>query len=93
MPIIRQMLANSFTMCLYDLKYPDLGKIAYYHYLLAKQDNRCKDYRFHVINLNDPEKSRRVNPLKRAYLRTLADASETAEALVEASKKGGQRRW
>lgn len=88
MPIIRQMLANSFTLCLYDLKYPDLGKIAYYHYLLAKQNGRCKDYRFHVINLNDPEKSRRVNPLKRAYLNTLADASETAEGLVEALKKG-----
>jgi len=88
MPIIRQMLANSFTMCLYDLKYPDLGKVAYYHYLLAKQDNRCKDYKFHVINLNDPAKSRRVNPMKREYLGTLADASETAEALVEALKKG-----
>ncbi|MBL1410098.1 type IV secretory system conjugative DNA transfer family protein [Sphingobacterium faecale] len=88
MPIIRQMLANSFTMCLYDLKYPDLGKIAYYHYLLAKQNGRCKNYRFHVINLNEPEKSRRVNPLKREYLNTLADASETAEALVEALKKG-----
>ncbi|MBD1424033.1 type IV secretion system DNA-binding domain-containing protein [Sphingobacterium arenae] len=87
-PIIRQMLANSFTLALYDLKYPDLGKIAYYHYLLAKRDGRCMDYRFHVINLNDPEKSRRVNPLKRAYLNTLADASETAEALVEALKKG-----
>lgn len=88
MPIIRQMLANSFTMCLYDLKYPDLGQIAYYHYLLAKQNGRCKNYRFHVINLNEPEKSRRVNPLKREYLNTLADASETAEALVEALKKG-----
>lgn len=88
MPIIRQMIANSFTMCIYDLKYPDLGKVAYYHYRLAKQNGRCTDYSFHVINLNDPEKSRRVNPLKRAYLNTLADASETAEALVEALKKG-----
>src|SRR5690606_24231089 len=88
MPIIRQMLANSFTMCLYDLKYPDLGKVAYYHYLLAKQGGRCRDYKFHVINLNDPAKSRRVNPMKRAYLNTLADASETAEALVEAMNKG-----
>ena len=88
MPVIRQMIANSFTMCLYDLKYPDLGKVAYYHYLLARQEGRCSNYGFHVINLNEPEKSRRVNPLKREYLRTLADASETAEALVEALKKG-----
>ncbi len=88
MPIIRQMIANSFTMCIYDLKYPDLGKVAYYHYLLAKQNGKCGNYQFHVINLNDPEKSRRINPMKRAYINTLADASETAEALVEALKKG-----
>src|SRR5690606_38406063 len=36
-PFIRQMVAKGFTMCLYDFKYPDLGQIAYYHYLLAKQ--------------------------------------------------------
>ena len=88
MPILRQMIANSFTMCIYDLKYPDLGKIAYYHYLLAKQDGKMLDYEFHVINLNDPSRSRRANPFKAEYLQTLADANETAEALVEALKKG-----
>lgn len=87
-PVIKQLIANQFTLCLYDIKFPDLGKIAYYHYLLAKQKGKCKDYRFHVINLNDPEKSRRINPWKKEYLNTLADASETAEALVEAMKKG-----
>lgn len=86
MPIIRQMIAKSFTMCLYDLKYPDLGKIAYYHYSInAKKNN---NHSFHVINLNDPKKSRRVNPFKPEYISSLADASETAEALVEALKKG-----
>jgi len=88
MPIIRQMIAKSFTMCLYDLKYPDLGKIAYYHYLLSKQKGQCSKHSFHVINLNSPERSRRVNPLKSSYIKTIADASETAEALVEAMKKG-----
>ena len=86
MPIIRQMIAKSFTMCLYDLKYPDLGKIAYYHYSLHAKKN--KNHSFHVINLNDPKRSRRVNPFKPEYISTLADASETAEALVEALKKG-----
>jgi len=47
-----------------------------------------KNYKFHVINLNDVEKSERINPLRADYIRTLADASETAEALVEALKKG-----
>lgn len=87
-PIIKQFIAKSFTLCVYDIKYPDLAKVAYHHYLLAKQNGKCLDYKFHVINLKEPEKSRRVNPWKRQYLGTLADAAETAEALVEAMKKG-----
>ncbi|MHB1179149.1 MAG: TraM recognition domain-containing protein, partial [Daejeonella sp.] len=88
MPVIRQFLANGFTLCLYDFKFPDLGKVAYYHYLLAKQNGKCKNYEFHVVNLSEPERSRRLNPWRAAYLTTLADASETAEGLVEAMKKG-----
>lgn len=88
MPIIRQMINQSFTLCLYDLKYPDLGKIAYYHHIALKAKGKCSNYKFHVINLNDPCMSRRVNPFKSEYINTLADASETAEALVEALKKG-----
>jgi hypothetical protein len=87
-PFIRQLIAKEFCCCVYDFKYPDLGKIAYYHYLLAKQAGKCKGYAFHVINLNDVEKSRRTNPWRSDYLKTLADASESAEALVEALKKG-----
>ena len=86
MPIIRQMINKSFTLCLYDLKYPDLGKIAYYHYVKMRPEGYS--HSFHVINLNEPSKSRRVNPFKPEYIKTLADASETAEALVEALKKG-----
>jgi hypothetical protein len=86
-PFIRQLIAKGFTMCLYDFKFPDLGQIAYYHYLLAKQKGKIKDYKFHVVNLNQVEKSRRINPLKAEYLTSLADASESAEALVEALKK------
>lgn len=87
-PFIRQLLAKEFTMCLYDFKFPDLAKIAYYHYHLAKQNGKLKDFQFHVINLNEVEKSRRINPLRADFIVTLADASETAEALVEALKKG-----
>lgn len=87
-PFIRQLLAKEFTMCLYDFKFPDLGEIAYYHYCLSKQRGLLKNFEFNVINLNDVEKSRRINPLRADYIRTLADASETAEALVEALKKG-----
>jgi hypothetical protein len=87
-PYIRQLIAKEFCCCIYDYKFPDLGKIAYYHYLMAKQGGKCGAYSFNVINLNDVERSRRTNPWRADYLRTLADASEGAEGLVEAMKKG-----
>lgn len=87
-PVIKGIIAAEMTGCIYDIKFPSLGRIAYYHYLLAKQQGKCKGYSFHVVNLNEPEKSRRINPWKREYLTTLADSSETAEGLVEALKKG-----
>lgn len=87
-PFIRQLIAKEFAVCLYDFKFPDLGQIAYYHYLLAKQQGKLKGFAFHVINLNDIEKSRRINPWRADYIRSLADAAETAEGLVEALKKG-----
>ena len=87
-PFIRQLIAKEFCTIIYDFKFPDLAKIAYYHYRLAKQQGKCKTHGFHVINLNDPGKSRRTNPWRSDYLTTLADASECAEGLVEAMKKG-----
>jgi hypothetical protein len=87
-PFIRQLIAKEFAVCLYDFKFPDLGQIAYYHYLLAKQQGKLKGFTFHVLNLNDVEKSRRINPWRADYIRSLADAAETAEGLVEALKKG-----
>ena len=87
-PIIRQLMAKGFCLCVFDFKYPDLGKILYYHFLLAKQQSKYQNYTFHVINPTEPEKSRRINLLRPEWLATLADAYETAEALVEAMKKG-----
>lgn len=87
-PFIRQLIAKEFCCCIYDYKFADLGKIAYYHYLLAKQQGKLKQHDFHVVNLNDVARSRRTNPWRADYLRTLADASESAEGLVEAMKKG-----
>lgn len=87
-PFIRQLVAKGFCLALYDFKFPDLGQIAYYHYLLARKQGKLNGYDFHVVNLNEVERSQRINPWKREYIRSLADASETAEALVEALKKG-----
>lgn len=87
-PAIRQLIAKEFCLCIYDFKNPDLSKIAYYHYLRTKSMGKCNGYKFNVINLTEVERSRRINPWKSSYFRTLADASETAEGLIEALKKG-----
>lgn len=87
-PFIRQLIAKEFAVCVYDFKFPDLGQIAYYHYLLAKQQGKLAGFDFHVINLNEVEKSRRINPWRGDYIRSLADAAETAEGLVQALRKG-----
>ncbi len=88
-PSIRQFIAKGFSMCLYDFKFPALGEIAYYHYLLKKKNDPNYKHQFNVINLNEVEKSRRVNPLNRKYLRTLAEAQDMSEAMVSALQKGG----
>ena len=86
-PAIRQHLAKGFSMVVYDFKYPDLTKLTYYHYLRQLQHGMLARHAFHVINLNNIEKSRRVNPLRADYIRSMAAATETAEALIEALRK------
>lgn len=88
-PAIRQMTAKGFCMCIYDFKFPDLAQIAYYHYLLKKQNDKDYKHNFYVINLNDVTKSKRVNPFHRKYVQTLAEAQEMAESMVSALQKGG----
>lgn len=88
-PFIKQFLARGFSMLVYDFKYPTLASLVYYHYLKNHQGNGpLKNHRFHVINLDDIEYSQRINPLDTRYIKSLADAGETAEAIVSALKKG-----
>ena len=88
-PAIRQMIDKGFCLCIYDFKFPDLAKIAYYHYLLKKNKDENYQHQFHVINLNEVEKSKRVNPFKKEYIQTLAEAQEMAESMVSSLQKGG----
>ena len=88
-PAIRQMIDKGFCLCIYDFKFPDLAKIAYYHYLLKKSKDPEYQHEFHVINLNEVEKSKRVNPFKKEYIQTLAEAQEMAESMVSSLQKGG----
>lgn len=88
-PAIRQMIAKGFCLCIYDFKFPDLAQIAYYHYLLRKTKDSGYNYQFHVINLNEVEKSKRINPFHKKYIQTLAEAQEMAESMVSSLQKGG----
>lgn len=88
-PFIKQFLARGFSMLVYDFKYPTLASLTYYHYLKNHQNGGAlKNHKFHVINLDDIEYSQRINPLDTRYIKSLADAGETAEAIVSALKKG-----
>jgi len=87
-PYMKQFLHRGFSMLVFDFKYPDLGKIAYYHYILNHVNGGpLKDHAFHAINLENPEYSRRTNPIQARYIQTLGDASETAEAIITALTK------
>lgn len=87
-PFIKQFLEKGFSMLVYDFKYPTLASLTYYHYLKNQANGNLKHHRFHVINLDHIEYSQRINPLDPRYINTLADAGETAEAIVSALKKG-----
>ena len=88
-PAIRQMIAKGFCLCIYDFKFPDLAQIAYYHYLMKKSKESDYKYIFNIINLNEVEKSKRVNPFHKKYIQTLAEAQEMAESMVSSLQKGG----
>lgn len=88
-PAIRQMVSKGFCLCIYDFKFPSLAEIAYYHYLQKKKVDPNYKHKFHVVNLDKVECSRRVNPFKREYINTLAQAQEMAESMVSALQKGG----
>jgi type IV secretory pathway TraG/TraD family ATPase VirD4 len=86
---IRQHSAKGFMLAVYDFKFPDLTHVTYANYLQNLAAHKIPaNTQFHVINLSDVEYSKRVNPIKAEYIQTLADAQETAEALIEALKKG-----
>lgn len=88
-PFIKQFLAKGYAMMVYDFKYPTLAKLTYYHYLKNHVPGGTLEHHdFHVVNLDDISYSQRINPMDAKYIRSLADAGETAEAIVTALKKG-----
>jgi type IV secretory pathway TraG/TraD family ATPase VirD4 len=89
-PAIRQLIHKNFSVLLYDFKYPDLTNIAYSHYLEEKKTNKSYNHSFYVLNPDDVEGSARVNPIRKEYVNTLAEAQDVAETIVLALQKGGE---
>ncbi len=88
-PAIRQLVGKGFCLCIYDFKFPSLGEIAYYHHLLKKKTDPNYKHKFHVVNLDEVEYSRRGNPFKKEYINSLAQAQEKTKSKVSALQKGG----
>ena len=82
---IRQMIEKGFTMYIYDFKFPDLSRIAYY-YLTKNRAVYEKMYgkapKFYTINFDDPRRSHRCNPLLPRLMTDIIDAEEAATTIM-----------
>lgn len=80
-PFIEQMIQKSYTMFVYDYKYPDLTEVVYNEYLRnADKYPICPE--FCVINFKDPRYSLRCNPIDPRYITDPMDTSEIAEIVM-----------
>ena len=91
---IQDMVSKSYTIFLYDYKFPDLTEellteIAYQtlHEGLWK-DDKVKP-RLYILNFDDPKKSNRCNPIHHTYITDPADTTEIADLIFRNINKGG----
>ncbi|WP_018622910.1 YWFCY domain-containing protein [Spirosoma luteum] len=82
---IRQMIEKGFCLFIYDFKFPDLSRIAYF-YLQKNKDVYQKLYgkipQFYIINFDDPRRSHRCNPLLPELMTDIIDAQEASSAIL-----------
>jgi len=78
---IRQHIEKGFSMYIYDFKFDDLSTIAYNH-LLHYSDAYTIKPKFYIINLDDPRKSHRCNPLNPDFMTDISDAYEAAYTIM-----------
>lgn len=92
---IETMVRKSFTIFLYDYKFPDLTEellteIAYQ----SKYENLWKDQdvkpHLYILNFDDPKKSNRCNPIHHSYITDPADTTEIADLVFKNINKGGK---
>ena len=88
-PLIRQEASKGWSMCVYDFKYPVLARKLFYQFEKQKILGTLPPHStFNVINFVSVEYSRRVNPIQLRYIKSLGEALETANTLIEALGKG-----
>ena len=81
-----QDIENGYSMFVYDFKYPDLSTLVYN--VWKKNSDVYRDKynnadNFLVVNFKDPRYSDRCNPLDPMYIRTLSDAMEAAQTILD----------
>ncbi len=87
-PAIRQSLQQAMPLFLFDLKYDELTRLAYY--LLQKNKHRFPvEPTFYSFNFDDLSRSHRCNLLYPTRLEDLTDAAECARAILY----GLNRQW
>ena len=78
---IKQQIEKSYSMYIYDFKYPDLSTIAYNH-LMNHQNGYNVKPQFYVINFDDPRRSHRCNPIHPDFMSDISDAYESAYTIM-----------
>ncbi|MCD8177625.1 MAG: YWFCY domain-containing protein [Tannerellaceae bacterium] len=78
---IKQHIEKGFAMYIYDYKFPDLTTLAYNH-LLNNHDGYKVKPKFYMINIDDPSKSHRANPIKAEFMTDISDAYESAYTIM-----------
>lgn len=78
---IKQQIEKSYSMYIYDFKFPDLSTIAY-NYIMNHQNGYKVKPQFYVINFDDPRRSHRCNPIHPDFMSDISDAYESAYTIM-----------
>ncbi len=86
--VISQHIRKGFTMLVYDFKYDDLSKIAYYHWKKYGKSTGVNT-QFFRIDFDDLGRTHRCNPLEPSAMNDITDAAESARTIL----LGLNREW
>lgn len=78
---IKQQIEKSYSMYIYDFKFPDFSTIAYNHMMNHQNGYKVKP-QFYVINFDDPRRSHRCNPIHPDFMSDISDAYESAYTIM-----------